>query len=240
MLSLSSCQNDYQKQLKLMVENLNNECPIPLGAIGHMEKAEYDDTTVTFNYTLTGIFDLESFTSNKEQFHQYMLDNYRSNSDESFRQLLKAIVDAKANLDVIFAIEGGENVTLHFTCDELSDNMPSFVGDPETYLQSTIESSHLQLPITQAEGMVCHKIDMDNEYFTYYIECDENLFDINEMQQSAIENHDALKEVMTSSSDPSFVRMIQMLKATHRGLRYIYIGTTSGKEAVVAITTEEL
>ena len=118
--------------------------------------------------------------------------------------------------------------------------MPTFVGDPETYLQSTIESSRLQLPITYAEGMVCHKIDMDNEYFTYYFECDENLFNINEMQQSAIENHDAMKEMMLSSSDPSFVRTTQMLKTTHRGLRYIYIGTTSGKEAVVAITSEEL
>ena len=102
-LTLTACQNDYQKHLRLLVNSLNEECPIPLGAIGHMDKAEYDGATVTFHYTLTGVFDIQSFSANQEQFHQYMLDNYRSNSDESFRQLIGAIVKAEANLKVVFS-----------------------------------------------------------------------------------------------------------------------------------------
>jgi hypothetical protein len=34
--------------------------------------------------------------------------------------------------------------------------------------------------------------------------------------------------------------MMETLKATNRGLRYFYMGTTSGKEAVVTIAPEEL
>ena len=181
LICLTGCQNDYQKQLKLMVESLNKECPIPLGAMGHMTEASYNGTTVTFNYLLTGLFDAESLEQNQEQFHQYMLDNYRSNSDESFRQLLNDIVEAKANLDVVFAIDNGKEVTLHFTNEELSDNMPSYIGDPETYLQSTLQSTRLQLPITYSEGMVCTRIELDSAYFTYYFDCDEEQFDINEM-----------------------------------------------------------
>ena len=79
-----------------MVESLNKECPIPLGAMGHMTEATYNGTTVIFHYLLTGLFDDATFEQNQEQFHQYMLDNYRNNSDESFRQLLNAIVNAKA------------------------------------------------------------------------------------------------------------------------------------------------
>ena len=240
MACLTGCQNDYQKQLKLMVESLNKECPIPLGAMGHMTEASYNGTTVTFNYSLTGLFDAESLEQNQEQFHQYMLDNYRSNSDESFRQLLNAIVEAKASLDVVFAIDGGKEVTLHFTNEELANNMPSYIGDPETYLQSTLQSTRLQLPITYSEGMICTRIELDSAYFTYYFDCDEEQFDINEMQFSAEQNHDAVKEMLTSSSDPSFVKMMNMLKATNRGLRYFYTGTTSGKEAIVAIESEEL
>lgn len=240
MACLTGCQNDYQKQLKLMVESLNKECPIPLGAMGHMTEATYNGTTVTFNYSLTGLFDAESLEQNQEQFHQYMLDNYRSNSDESFRQLLNAIVEAKASLDVVFAIDGGKEVTLHFTNEELANNMPSYIGDPETYLQSTLQSTRLQLPITYSEGMICTRIELDSAYFTYYFDCDEEQFDINEMQFSAEQNHDAVKEMLTSSSDPSFVKMMNMLKATNRGLRYFYTGTTSGKEAIVAIESEEL
>ena len=240
LICLTSCQNDYQKYLSLMIESLNKECPIPLGAIGHMEKASYDGSTVTFNYTLTGMYDAESLEQNQEQFHQYMLDNYRSNSDESFRQLLNAIVKAKADLDVVFAVDNGKDVTLHFTNEELADNMPSYIGDPETYLQSTLQSTRLQLPITYSEGMVCTRIELDSTYFTYYFDCDEGLFNITEMQYSATENHDAVKEMLTTSSDPSFVKMMNMLKQTNRGLRYFYTGTTSGKEAIVTIESEEL
>ncbi len=237
---LSGCQNDYQKQLKLMVESLNNQCPIPLGAMGHMTKASYDGTTVTFYYQLTGVYDADSFEQNKDSFHQYMLDNYRSNSDDTFRQLLQAIVGAEADLDVVFALEDGRAVTHHFTCAELSDNMPSYVSDPETYLQSVLQSTRLQLPLNYAEGMICTRIELDSAYFTYYFDCDEDQFDINEMKFSAEQYHEAVKDMLTASSDPSFVRMMNMLKATNRGLRYLYTGTTSGKEAVVTIESEEL
>lgn len=223
-----------------MMDSLNDECPIPLGAIGHMEYAQYNGNTVTFHYSLTGVFDINNFTSNQEQLHQYILNNYRNNSDESFRQLLQAIVKAEADLDLIFEVEEGDTFTIHFTCDELSDNMPSFVGDPETYLQSTIESHRIQLPITYAEGMIIKEIDLNDEFLTYYIECDEDLYNINEIQQSALEYHEDLKTMIINSSDPSFVRTIEMLKVTNRGLRYIYIGTLSAKEAVIAITSEEL
>ena len=240
MACLMGCQNDYQKHLKLLIQSLNDDCPIPLGAMGHMTKAEYDGTTVTFNDLLTGLFAAENFEQNQEQFHQYMLDSYRNNSDESFRQLLNAIVKAKADLDVVFTLEGKKEVTLHFTCDELADNMPSYVSDPETYLQSILQSTQLQLPFTYSEGMVCTRIELDNAYFTYYFDCDEKLFDIKEMQYSAEQNHDAMREMLTSSSDPSFVKMMEMLKATQRGLRYFYTGTTSGKEAIVTIESNEL
>ena len=210
LICLTSCQNDYQKYLSLMIESLNKECPIPLGAIGHMTEASYDGSTVTFNYSLTGLYDAESLEQNQEQF------------------------------DVVFAVDNGKDVTLHFTNEELADNMPSYIGDPETYLQSTLQSTRLQLPITYSEGMVCTRIELDSTYFTYYFDCDEGLFNITEMQYSATENHDAVKEMLTTSSDPSFVKMMNMLKQTNRGLRYFYTGTTSGKEAIVTIESEEL
>ena len=239
-LTLTACQNDYQKHLRLLVNSLNEECPIPLGAIGHMDKADYDGEVVTFYYSLTGVFDFQSLSTNQEQFHQYMLDNYRSNSDESFRQLISAIVKAKADLKVIFSSPNNDPITLHFTNKELSDNMPTFMGDPEAYLQSSLQSMQLQLPMTYSEGMICSHVELDSNYFTYYLECDENLFDINEMAFSAEQNHDAVRDMLTSSSDPSFVKLLSTLKETDRGLRYLYTGTTSGKEALVTIESEEL
>lgn len=238
---LTSCNSD-KSELRKMIAQLNAQCPIPLGSIGQMDNAEYRNNQVTFNYTIVGLDNLNNFKNNQEAFHNFMLDNYRSNSDEDFRQLLEAIVEAEAGLDVIFSIESGDSFTLHFTNEELKANMPETEGDPESYLQSAVATARMQLPITYGygDGMVCSNIELDSLYFTYYIDCDENQLDLNEMQQSIEENHAGLVEMLTSSTDPSFVKMMQTLKATHRGLRYFYTGTTSGKEAVVTISPEEL
>jgi len=241
LLGVTSCRND-KSELEKMIDQLNTECPIPLGSIGQMDNATYKNHKVTFNYTIVGLDNLDNYKNNQEAFHNFMLDNYRSNSDEDFRQLLETIVEAEASLDVVFSIESGDSFTLSFSNEELKANMPQTNGDPETYLQSAVQSARMQLPITYGygEGMVCSNIELDSLFFTYYIDCDENLLDLNEMQQSIEENHKGLVELLTSSNDPSFMKMLETLKATNRGLRYFYTGTTSGKEAVVTITPEEL
>ena len=238
-LFFCGCQNENQKQLQQLIGELNAECPIPLGAIGQMDNAKYANDVVTFNYTLAGSVDINSFRNKGEQFHQFMLDNYRTNSDEGFRQLLQAIVAADASLDVVFGVEG-DSYKLHFTNEELSQNVPSFVGDPETYLQSALQTTRMQLPLTYSEGVVCTNVELDSHYFTYYFDCDEALLSIADMQRSVVENHEGMKEMITSSSDPSFIKMMNMLKETHRGLRYRYQGSTTGEVAEVAIEADEL
>ncbi len=241
LLSLTGCNSERSK-LRKMIAQINAECPIPLGSIGQMDKAQYRSNRVTFFYTIVGLDNLNNFKNNREAFHQFMLENYRSNSDEAFCRLLEVIVNAQADLDVVFGIENGETFTLQFTWQELKDNMPTSTSDPESYLQSAVASARMQLPITYGygDGMVCTNIDLDSMYYTYYIDCDENQLDLNEMQQSIEENHEALVEMLTSSTDPSFVKMMHTLKATKRGLRYFYTGTSSDKEAVVTIAPEEL
>ncbi len=241
LLGLTSC-NSNKRDLRKLIDQLNTECPIPLGSLGQMDRAEYKADKVTFYYTIVALDNLDNFRNNQEAFHQFMLDNYRSNSDESFRQLLEGIVAAEADLDVVFAIESGDTFTLQFTYEELKANMPQEVGDPESYLQSAVATARMQLPITYGygDGMVCSNIELDSLYFTYYIDCDEEQLDLNEMQQSIEENRDAMVEMITSSTDPSFAKMMETLKATHRGLRYLYCGTSSGKEASLTLSPEEL
>ena len=236
---LCSCQSESQKHLRQLVEELDAECPIPLGAMGQMDCARYDGDVVTFDYTLTGSVNINSFRDKGEQFRQFMLDNYRTNSDENFRQLFNAIVAAEASLDVVFGVEG-DSYKLHFTNEELSQNIPAFVGDPETYLQSVLQTTLMQLPLIYSEGVVCTNAELDSQYFTYHFDCDEGLLDIGEMQRSVEENHEGMKQLVTSSSDPSFIKMMNMLKQSHRGLRYRYRGSTTGEAAEVVIESEEL
>lgn len=211
LVGLTGCKSDSKKSLQLVIKELNAECPIPLGAFGQMDNVTYSGNLVTFNYTLAGSVDINSFRDNKEQFHQFMLDNYRNNSDESFRQILKAIIEAEANLDVAFKSEDGDFYVIHFTDEEISENFPVYNGDSETYLQSTLQTIRMQLPITYSEGMTCTYVDIDSYYLTYYFECDETLFNIDEMQRNILENYEEMKNMIISSSDASFVKIMNML-----------------------------
>lgn len=236
---LTSC-NQNKKQLRQLVSELNSECPIPLGAIGQMDNALYNGRVVTFNYSVSGMGSIDQIKAREEQFHQFMLDNYRNNSDEGFRQLLEAIVAADADLEVVMHLDNGESYSFHFSNSELKNNMPQIEGDPESYLVSAVESTKMQLPISYGQGMECSQIILDETAFTYIIECDEDLLNMDEMHQSTVENHALMVEMMTGSVDPSFIKLMSSLRATHRALRYLYIGKTSGKEAVVEIAPEEL
>lgn len=238
---LTGCGGPKSK-LRGLVSELNESCPIPLGAIGQMEGVSYKRNEVTFRYALVGIDNLDNFRNRKEEFHRFMLDSYRNNLNDAFRQLFGTIVEAEAGLVVVMNIESGDTFSLYFTPEQLKANMPEEEGDPESYLQESVRSEQFKLPITDGfgDGMVCSNIELDTAYYTYYIDCDEEQLDLREMQQSIEENYDEMVEMLVSSSDPSFVKLMQMLKATGRGLRYFYTGTTSGKEAVFVVSTDAL
>lgn len=241
LLSLTGCDSNTLR-LRQLIKELNKECPIPLGEIGQMDKASYHGNTVTFEYAIhdenIGALCQEDVAS----MHHFILNSYSTNTDTTFRTLLKAIVDAKADLHVVF-YNGDKHektvISITFSNEELAQCLNSD-GDPEAALQNIIEGIRLQMPIQLSEGMVNSAVSMDEEYLSYSIQCNEDLVDINDVQANEEEAKSAMKELIATSTDPTFVKMIDLLRSTHRGLAYHYIGTTSGKESVISITPEEL
>lgn len=240
LISLTGCDSNTLR-LKKLIKELNKECPMPLGEIGQMNKAVYRGNTVIFEYTINdGLLKRQyiddDLLQDIDNLHQFMIISYCTNTDTTFRQLMKAIVDAKADLRVIFS---NMNVETIFTNEELAQCLNSD-DNPESALQNIMEGIRLQMPIQLSEGMVNSAVSMDEEYFSYSIQCNEDLIDINDVQANEEEAKAAMKELIETSTDPTFVRMIELLRTTHRGLAYHYIGTTSGKESVICITPEEL
>ena len=242
MLSLLMGCNNEKRQLRLLIKELNSECPIDLGAMGSMDEILFSNNTVSICYTVSemAMNNLGSISDGGKAFHDYMLENYRNNNDEGFRQLLESIINAGADLEVRFHHNDGEWVAVKFYNEELSDNMPEYGDDPDRYLESALVTNRMQLPISYGEGITCTSIDMDDAFFSYYLNCDESILNIAEMQQSVVDNHEAMVDMITSSTDPSFIKMMSMLKSTRRGLQSVYIGNISGEKAIVTIQPEEL
>lgn len=240
LLITTSCGQKNDPELQKMVEQMNASCPVALGNTGELVSTTYDNNIVTFNYSLKGIDGLKDFQENKTMYHDMMLESYRGNADDSFKAIIEAIVKANAKLNVMFRCSNGQEYSLMFTTEELEKNKPGSDNDPDNYLNAFVQAGRMQLPQQFSQGMVGTDMVLDNEYLTYLFECDEAVFNMGEMKHSAVENHDNMKEMMLSSTDPNTVKMLDMLRQSHRGIRYVYHGTTTGTEAIFAVTPEEM
>lgn len=239
MMTLCGC-NGKRAELAKLVEAMNAGCPMSLGTAGQLESTTYNGNVVTFNYVLHGIQGLNEFETNEEMYHKMMLESYRTNADEGFRKIVEAIVDANASLDVVFRLDNNAEYKLHFTSKELAENKPGQGISPDEYLHSFVNNARMQLPQQFAQGMMGTDVVLDDKYLSYLFECDEAIYNLGEMQQSTVENHESMKQMMLESTDPNTVKMLDMLKQSNRGIRYIYKGTTSGAEAIFCVTAEEM
>lgn len=242
MVAFASCGNS-DKELREYVQAMNELSDFGLDSeFADIDKVEYDGHTVTIAYTFDEeILDYDGVVANKESFRSNMLMSFVNNPNEGFRKFLEAIIGADADLNVVYNVGNPDKaISFTFTAKELKDNLDCSDDNPLALLESVVESTRLQTPMPVDEGMVMTDVFLDDHYFTYIYECDESVYDLNFME----ENMDELKELMLvelSGSDDIMIKdLSDLLKKTHYGLKYKYVGTSSGKAFSVCIEPEEL
>ena len=239
LVSLSGCHHD--KELQKMIDQLNEECPIALGIVGQMDNAEYSGNTVTFNYTvLSNLINMDAIRSNMDEFHNYMLENYKTNYDRDFQMLMDAIVKAGADLVVVFKQEDGQSITLNFTAEELAANVPQDDGSPEQALETIVKSARMQLPMTYPNGMTNTDVKLEKDHFVYVYKCGPN-HNLDTLSANAEDCRKEIKELIDGHVDASFDQMVELLRLTHRGLMYRYIGADDSTRVVeIALGPDEI
>lgn len=216
-------------------------CPMSIGEYITCEAVDYANNTVTMTYGVSeGMLDFEALRANEETFRNNMLVGYANNHNtEAFKKLLQYIVDADANMQMIFKCEGEEPLTLLFTADEIKKVLTETDGDAEQLLQLSVDNARLQTPMTIDEGIVMTDVVLDANNCTYVYSCDESLYDFDVLNENIGVVKQALLEEL-SPNDPAIKQLLDLLSATHRGLVYQYVGTTSGKTCTVYFSVEEL
>ena len=235
---LLGCKNDTK--LRAYTEVLNRLCPISLGKYATMDDVTYADGTVTMTYTVAdGVMNYESVRNNEDVFRRNMITSFANNDDENLKKLLDAIIDADAQMCVVFKEKEEDGMTVCFTAEELKEGTADQPDDPYILLQSLLDNTKLQTPHRLAEGLVMTDVRLDGNYFVYVYECDEDLYDIGMMQQ----NLSFLKQAVMSELNPDDAllgQMIDVLQKTGKGLAYQYTGSKSGQTATVYIESDEL
>ncbi len=243
MLSYVLCGSNVQKnkkELKNIIKEVAKECPIQVDEYTSIENMDYSHNTVVITYgVVAGQMNLDSFRSNEAALRSNVLLGFANNQNESFKKLFEAVIRANADLLLIF-IDGKErNFSIYFTVEELKANMPGADADPEMLLKSVYDNVKMQIPMEVVRGLTIKDVQLDKKSFVYIYECDESVIDIDnlnnnlsEMKKGIIENL-VVNGVTTQS-------LTSTIKATNRNLVYKYVGSSSGKTAVVSIELDEL
>ena len=250
-LLLAACSNKNSQteaapskeetQLRDYVEVINQQCPLPMGTWCTAEKMEYDNGVVKMVFVVSdGLMNFNAIKDNDEEFRSNMLITFANNQNSYFKQMFDYIVDANAAFEIELETRAGENYKMHFTADELKENMPDGAGDSEKMLQAMLFNTKIQLPQEVDEGMILTDVKLDDKYFAYEYECDESIYSI-----SALRSNSALikLKILNSIIDPTepvMQSMRELLKSTNHGMAYKYVGAKSGQSCTIYIEADEL
>ena len=112
--------------------------------------------------------------------------------------------------------------------------------DPEQQLSEAIaDETKLQSFQIMDEGLVLIDAYVNKKYLTLEYSCDESIISIEVFNG----NKDLLKEAifeLIEQKEPETLEMIELLKATQRGIAYKYVGDKSGKSVAVCVESDEL
>lgn len=236
-LTIVSCASN--NKLQKLVEEANRICPFDIGGSVTMDMVSYADETVTFYYTVSkSVMDVEKIRENEEDYRQNMLVNYTNSNDRNLKLLLDAIIEADADLEVVYSNPGEESFRSRFSANELKDSTPA-KKDPVALLESNLNATKAQLPMSIANGMALTDVLIENGYWVYVYECDESIYDIEMYNSNYGVLRLALKEEL-SKPDPLVQTLVKQLKDADTGLIYRYIGATSKKACSVVFECSEL
>ena len=108
--------------------------------------------------------------------------------------------------------------------------------DPVQELQDIVDYSVVGVPVNDDSSLILTAVTLDDSLLTYTYECDEDFFDIDDLQQWLYSGVENVIDVDSSYTQQLFAT----LKDANRGYCMKYIGNTSGKTAVLIIPHDQL
>ncbi|MDE6028627.1 MAG: hypothetical protein K2G23_11195 [Muribaculaceae bacterium] len=239
-LSLASCGGS-DKVLKAQIESGKKHCPMSLGMAGKLTSMAYDESNrevkfvITLNKHLTDIKDLQADPESARQAMRLALQK------GNMKHLLELMVDADASLNITYKNRGSKDeFTLNFSAPELKEILDNPMSEEETnklLLQNQINSEKRRLPYRIENGLNVVGIEDNGKSLVYKCEVDEDLYDIDEMGKGKDEMKENMRKMM---KDRSMRQQAEVLSSLNKGFEYDYIGKTSGKNVVVAFSSQEL
>ena len=234
--------SSQRSDLETLVKFLNTQMPMSMGMVGDMTGINIDKDYLEFTATVDeSIINIEALKANPELFKENLRQLFL-NRDGNMDILMGELIPANLGLKLTYTGKSsGKKVSTMMSAKELKELAESEeVGDPDTLLDAQLRITNAQLPNDLGNGMVNTKMVREGDYVVYYYECDENTYDIEQMQEAIPMLKELVIYEINDNSDPTISILRQICKNANVGIAFTYQGKTSGKKATIRIPSSEL
>lgn len=247
--TFSSCEDTTR--LQKLVETANKSCPTPMNTSGlSLASVSFDkaEKMVICKYLMDDkLINIDVISKHKNLMRQLASLSFKQQNPDVFEEMISC------GAGITYIYSGGRSslpITISFTCQELQDAISKTFNSKEEldklFLETQLELTRQQLPMTIAEGMRFVEISKDSTDIVYLYLVDENIYNIKVMKQNFAvpsimeEQKNNIMKELTDPYNASMKKIVQLCKRYKWNFVYRYKGNVSGDFAEFRITYNDL
>jgi hypothetical protein len=243
----TSCNENKKglKELKELIEKLNNDCPVPLGDFGSINSVQFDGEKVEMKFTSNEIYAPVSSLSNHQQEVKEMLGVSFSKNENT--ELVEKIIATGVAFHTIFVgNQTGQRAEFTMTADEFSDALEKYsnMNDQQKLIVIMYIGSKIKLPIvidniTKLVGLSLTSDALKYKYEVNDSETGQNIDSaVSFMKYITLSQMaNSMKGGMMGNRNRHFY---QALIDCNQGMEYEYHELQTGKRVTFRISTDEM
>lgn len=253
----ATADNEYMKQLKMVIANINAQCPMKSDYMTTIKSVKVKGRTVVYEFVVDD--DLLLGQDAREVFGPEGQERLR-------RSILSKVLKSDGVLDYVALVGAAEcTIRYQYKCkksgysfrlefepqdyfdyyDSAEDGELEPYVDDRTYtlesLQSEAEQFKQHLPVTISTGLTLVDVRLTDKYMVYCIDLDEDVLGGSLEELDGKEFRDSMIQGMVKGqNEVQKAMMIKMMKDTGLHYQYQYKGSPSQHVVTVEISPEDL
>ncbi len=237
-----SCSNGEQARLRIMLDQINADCPANYADCATLEGMSYDKghNTVLVNFTLNeDVAEIVALRKTTEYQKKLMASFLRNDVPEFLEQIVKA----ESALTLIYkADQSGDSVAISLWPDELKELLEAEEdeNDSRHRLELIVGAANAQCPAVIEDGLIMTGARLNDSYISFFYTYDSDDYELTDAVMPILEEttRQNLREELTQ---PASSAQLQLMKENGIGVKYVYAPSAEDcKTQIITITPEEV
>lgn len=222
-----------------MMDSTNKKCPIPMGAMGNVSVAYFDETVPAIVYAIS-VADGFSYTlMNKPDNDPSMKKQIVETFDmTTTKMLFEMLINDGVAIKYIFMLpQSDQKVTITLTPAEMQQILNNPLSDYERavrWVNTSVQNENAACPVSVGDGITMNSARLEGKMVVYRMTVDRDSYEtLNSLGSEAKQN------MLTSMSDVAMRKIVKSYATAGVGVKYIYSCPGESKPFTVEITAQD-